>query len=105
VIYKNVHLLHSQTLLESVGVNNVLGVAINTVAGKRHLVADVAKTLAQTYGSTSSVCGVAFCGNCTSWELFGNSSGTLGDCLGTIGNCLRILRELCGNSGNSSGSL
>jgi phenylpyruvate tautomerase PptA (4-oxalocrotonate tautomerase family) len=74
-----------QTLLETIGINNVLGIAINTMAGKWHLVADVAKTLAQTYGSTSSVCGVAFCGiQCTSWELFGNSLGTLRELLGTV---------------------
>jgi hypothetical protein len=61
------------------GVNNVLGIAINTMVGKRHFVADVAKPLAQTYGSTSNICGVAFCGiQCTSWELFGNSLGTRG---------------------------
>jgi hypothetical protein len=74
-----------QTLLETIGINNVLGIAINTMAGKWHLVADVAKTLAQTYGSTSSVCGAAFCGiQCTSWELFGNSLGTLRELLGTV---------------------
>jgi hypothetical protein len=74
------------------------------MAGKWHLVADVAKTLAQTYGSTSSVCGAAFCGiQCTSWELFGNSLGTLRELLGTVwelcGTSSRTFRELCGNKG------
>jgi hypothetical protein len=81
-----------------VGINNVLGVVINTVVGKRHFVANVAKTPAQTYGSMSSVCGVAFCGiQYTSWELFGNSSGTFWELSGTLwkhfGNFLGTLWE------------
>jgi hypothetical protein len=61
------------TLLESVGVNNVLGVAINTVVGKRHLVADVAKILAQTYEVRATFVVLLF----VVTSPHGNSSGTV----------------------------
>jgi hypothetical protein len=75
-------------------------VLLLTLVGKKHLVVDVAKTPAQTYGSTSSVCGVAFCGiQCTSWELFGNSSGIVWELWELFGNSLGTLQELFGNKG------
>jgi hypothetical protein len=71
------------TLLESVGVNNVLGVAINT-GGKRHLVADVAKTSTNVWKYEQRLWCCFFVGTAphgnssgTLQELFGNSSGSL----------------------------